>query len=105
MELYIRENSCIIRSRRLLEELYVFIWKNARAEAASGYNDDLIMSFCQGLWVRDTALKLRQAGIEINKAALTGMKSTAAVYTPRDTNNSWKMRTSDGKDEDLSWLV
>lgn len=105
MELYMREKGCIVRSKRLLEELYVFVWKNARPEAASGYNDDLIMSFCQGLWVRDTALKLRQAGIEINRAALAGMKSSAAVYKPTIDKNPWKMGTPDGRDEDISWLV
>ena len=105
MELYIREKSCIIRSRRLLEELYVFIWKNARAEAAHGYNDDLIMSFCQGLWVRDTALKLRQAGIEINRAAVAGMKSTISVYKPTVSKNPWKTDTSHGTSEDLTWLI
>ena len=44
MELYMREKSCIIRSRRLLDELGVFIWRNARAEAQLGYNDDLVMT-------------------------------------------------------------
>ena len=105
MELYIREKGCIIRSKRLLEELYVFIWRNARPEAASGYNDDLIMSFCQGLWVRDTALKLRQAGIEINRAALAGMKSSVSIYKPTMDKNPFKMSTPDGRDEDISWLV
>jgi len=104
MELYMREKSCIIRSKRLLEEMYVFIWRNARPEAASGYNDDLIMSFCQGLWVRDTALKLRQAGIEINRAAMANIQSTA-VYSSRDTNNAWKVPTSHDQIEDITWLL
>lgn len=105
MELYLREKSCIIRSKRLLDELYVFIWKNARAEAASGYNDDLVMSFCQGLWVRDTALKLRQAGIEINRAALANVRSTVSVYRPTLDRNPWKMDTTNGNSEDLGWLI
>lgn len=105
LELYVREKSCIIRSTRLIEELYVFIWKAGRAEAAQGYNDDLIMSFCQGLWVRDTALKLRQAGIEINRAAISNIKSSVSIYNSRETNNSWKMETPNGNNEDISWLV
>ena len=32
-----------------------------------GYNDDLVMSFAIGLWVRDTALRLRTQGVGINK--------------------------------------
>ena len=105
MELYIREKSCIIRSKRLLDELFVFIWRNGRAEAAQGYNDDLVMSFCQGLWVRDTALKLRQAGIDLNRAAVAGMKSTISIYKPRQDNNAFKMQDSKGNDEDISWLL
>jgi hypothetical protein len=103
MELYMREKSCIIRSRRLLDELGVFIWRNARPEAQQGYNDDLVMSWCMALWVRDTALKLRQAGIELTKRALDHAKSTAVYKTSHD-NNSWKMDIK-GKDEDLNWLL
>jgi len=105
LELYMREKSCIIRSRRLLDELYVFIWKNAKAEAASGYNDDLVMCFGQGLWVRDTALKLRQAGIEINKIAVANVKSTISIYKPTVQANPWKMENQKGENEDISWLL
>jgi hypothetical protein len=106
MELYIREKSCIIRSKRLLEELYVFIWRNARAEAASGYNDDLIMSFCEGLWVRDTALKLRQAGIELNRMAVANIKSTVSIYNrPTTQNDPYKMHLPNGNSEDINWLL
>ncbi len=105
MELYVREKSCIIRSRRLLDELLVFIYRGGRPEAAQGYNDDLVMSFCQGLWVRDTALRLRQAGIEINRAAVNNVKSTVSIYKPSNQNRSWKMRSPDGRDEDINWLL
>ena len=104
MELYMREKSCIIRSRRLLDELGVFVWRNARAEAQLGYNDDLVMSWCMGLWVRDTALKLRQAGIELTKRALNHAKSTG-VYKSGQTNDAWKMNTNKGDQEDLNWLL
>ena len=106
MELYMREKSPIVRSKRLMDELTTFVWKNGRGEAASGYNDDLVMSFCIGLWIRDTALKLKQAGIELNKAALSGAKNAAKMYKPtyRD-NNPWKMPSKNGNQEDISWLV
>ena len=63
------------------------------------------MSFAQGLWVRDTALKLRQAGIEINRAAIAGIKSSVSIYTPKPQNNAWKMQDQKGNDEDISWLI
>ena len=105
MELYIRERSCVIRSKRLLEELFVFVWKNSRPEAAIGYNDDLIMSFCSGLWVRDTALRLRQAGIEINKIAINHIKSTNTLYKASENKTSWKMPTVQGNTDDITWLL
>ncbi len=44
-----------IRSKRLLEEMKVFVWKNGRPEAQTGYNDDLVMSFGIGMYLRDTS--------------------------------------------------
>ena len=57
----------MVRSSRLIDELFTFIWSGNRAEAMKGYNDDLTMSFAIGLWVRDTALRLRQEGIDLTK--------------------------------------
>lgn len=106
MELYMREKTPIVRSKRLLDELSTFIWKTGRGEAANGYNDDLVMSFCMGLWVRDTALRLRQAGIEISKAAMGSVKNTAKLYKPSyRSNDPWKVETRNGQQEDLSWLI
>jgi len=106
LELYMREKGCIIRSRRLMDELLVFVWKNARAEAAQGYNDDLVMSWSQGLWVRDTALKLRQAGIELTKMAVNSIKNTISLYSGVNQvkNNPWQQNIN-GTDHDITWLL
>ena len=50
-----------------------FIWRNGRPEAQSGYNDDLVMAFGIAMYIRDTALKFRQRGIDITKQALNNM--------------------------------
>ncbi len=107
MEQYIREGSGTIRSKRLIDELMVFVWKNDKAQAQSGYNDDLILAYCEGLWVRDTALKLRQMGIDINKAAVSNIvrQTPSIVVGGRPENNPWKMDTRQGKQEDLNWLL
>ena len=73
MESYIREGAFIFPSKRLLEELRVFIWHNGKAQAQSGYNDDLVMSAGIGLFLRDTALKYQASGMDITRASLTGM--------------------------------
>ena len=37
----------------------------------SGYNDDLVMSYFMGLWIRETILRLRTEGIELQKKTLS----------------------------------
>ena len=67
---YIGDKGVTIQSKRLIEEMKVFVWKNGRAEAQPGYNDDLVMSFGIAMYMRDTALKFRQHGgaIDLTKS-------------------------------------
>jgi hypothetical protein len=108
MEEYMREKSVIIRSSRLIEELFTFIWKVSRPEAMHGYNDDLVMAFSISLWVRDTALRLRQQGIDLTKNALDGIshQTTAFGFGGNITNDTdpWGMQIG-GEREDLRWLL
>ena len=101
------ENSFTIRSSRMTAELETFIWKNGRPEALSGYNDDLTMALCIGLWVRDTALRLRQEGIELTKIALDKTKYNVVghIFTNNNmTHNPYEMEIG-GKKENISWLL
>jgi hypothetical protein len=105
---YFREKSVIVRSSRLIDELFTFIYMNGRAEAMKGYNDDLVMAFSIGMWVRDTALRLRQEGIDLTKSAVGSITSNTynGIYGGGSTmdDNPWKMRVGD-EFEDLSqWL-
>ena len=106
IETYFREKSPIIKSRRLVDEMYVFIWNGSRAEAQRGYNDDLIMAFGIALWVRDTALRLHQQGMDLSRKALGHLGKSQGVYTnnPKD-NASWDWKTGRGDDEGLKWLL
>jgi len=105
LEEYFREKSVIVHSDRLIDELFVFIWHNNKAEAMQGYNDDLAMSLAIGLWVRDTALRLNAEGIALQKTVLNKMLDYEAVYTTDDNqNDEWVMETGNTK-EDLTWLV
>ena len=71
----------------------------------AGYNDDLVMSIAIGLWVRDTALRLRAEGIALQKNVLNKMLDYEAVYTPSDDKaEGWTMEVGDKK-EDLTWLI
>ena len=70
-----------------------------------GYNDDLVMSLAIGLWVRETALRLRQEGIELTKKSLSYFSSNEGVYSNNtNQNDSWNMNV--GKEtEKLDWLL
>jgi hypothetical protein len=88
--------------------LFTFIWNNGRAEAMRGYNDDLTMSLSIGLWVRDTALRLRQEGIDLTKRALGGI--TTQTYTGLYGGNSmednpWEMDINGQKEDLTKWLL
>jgi len=105
---YFREKSIIIRSSRLIDELFTFIYMNGRAEAMRGYNDDLVMAISIGLWVRDTALRLRQEGIDLTKQAVSGITSNTSqgVYGGNNmmNDNPWKMRVGDDFEDLSQWL-
>ena len=107
LDIYFREKACVVRSTRLVDELFVFVWKGSRPEAQHGYNDDLVMAFSIAMYVRDTALKLRNEGLELNKRALGLMGMGNPVYTnsSTDPNDSWNMDTGKGIKEDLTWLL
>jgi hypothetical protein len=100
-----REKQLILRSKRLMDELQTFIWKEGKAQSANGYNDDLVLALCEGLWVRDTAVRLRQAGIELTKASLNSATNSAKIYSGRAQSDSpWKQNIN-GRSEDLTWLI
>lgn len=107
LEEYVREQSIIIRSSRTIDELFTFIWNNGRAEAMRGYNDDLTMSLAISLWVRDTALRLRQEGVDLTKKAINGISTHtySGVYGGfNDNENPWQMDVGDGTEDLSKWL-
>jgi hypothetical protein len=105
---YIGDKSVIIQSKRLVEEMKVFIWKNGKAEAQSGYNDDLVMSFGTAMYIRDTALKFKSQGVDLARAMLANISNvkpnSQGVYSPNTYNNPYKINYGHG-DEDISWLL
>lgn len=114
LQSYMNDGTCIIRSARLMEELRTFIWVNGRAEAQHNYNDDLSMSWAITMFLRDTSLRFREAGVDMARAALGSMGSTARAASPitpyaynggNGIQNPWQMQDNFGNMEDLSWLI
>ena len=112
LEIHTRERTPIIRSSRLIDELFTFMWvkkdvnQPPRAEARRGYNDDLVISFATGLWVRDTALKLRQKGVDLTRRALTHTTKSQPVFKTGNAQGKqqWSMKTGKGE-ENIDWLL
>ena len=65
-----------INSNRLLSEMKTFIWKSGRPEAMRSYNDDLIMSFAIGCWVRDTVIIEDQKNVEYSKQFVSSISTS-----------------------------
>lgn len=117
VDMYFREKAVEIYSKRTLTELETFIWKNGKAQAMDTYNDDLIMALGIGLWVQDTALRLRQEGIELTRAAIGHINRNAMDQTPvykqkqaQVGREAWQMKTGrqgigQQNIEDLKWLI
>ena len=105
---YISDKGVTIRSKRLIQEMKVFIWKNGRPEAQTGYNDDLVMSFGIGMYVRDTALKFKQKGLDMTKNSLNNMSVNRTPYQGGYGNNPYAKnpyeQTMGDNKEDIRWL-
>ena len=84
------------------------MWKNGKAEAQSGYNDDLVMSFGTAMYIRDTALKYKSQGVDLARAMLSNISNTRpnsqGAYTPNAYNNPYQINYGHGT-EDISWLL
>ena len=107
---YIREKGVTIQSKRLLGEMRVFVWKNGKPQAQDRYNDDLLISCATALYVRDTALRLRQQGMDLARAQLSSFGNlnarNKAIMTNvgNQRNNPYIVDTPHG-DEDIRWLL
>ena len=104
---FVADKAVIIRSKRLLEEMKVFVWKNGRAEAQGGYNDDLVMSFGIGMFLRDTSLKFQQQSLDRARLALSNMKTTQTSfhggYSRNNVPNPYSIDVN-GQKESIGWL-
>lgn len=107
---FLRERGITIRSKRLIHELRTFIWKNGKAQAASGYNDDLVLAYAIALFVRDTALITMQQGQDLIRAQLKSLTKLNTrkeeVYTrhPQNQQNPYEI-TVGNRTEDITWLL
>ena len=109
MEEYTREKMVKLKSTRLIDELFVFIYKNNKTEALEGYNDDLVMSYSILLWIRDTAIRIQSERSELQSSmlgAIGNLNERTPIMTNdnRPKNNPYEIEIK-GEKEDLTWLL
>ena len=106
MEEYTREKMVKIKSTRLIDELFVFIYKNSKTEALDGYNDDLVMSYSILLWIRDTAIRIQSERNEFQSSlvgAIGNINGNNTIMTPSaPKNNPYKVKLNNDEEEDLT---
>jgi len=76
MEEFMRNKLIKINSNRLLSEMKTFIWHSGRPQAMRSYNDDLVMSFAIGCWVRDTVIVESQKNVEYSKQFISSISTS-----------------------------
>lgn len=103
---YFRDKDIKVYSRRLISDLWTWIWQNGRADHIDGYNDDTIIALALGLLVRDTALKIHERGMLLHKKSLENINRVAPVYSSKiQRDDPYAMPIKDGHIEDLRWLI
>ena len=78
-----------------------------------GYNDDLVMSYSIALWIRDTALRLKQERDTMQHALMDSLLASNKGFDSgfskgqmrqSDAGDPWNT-TVKGEQEDLTWLL
>ena len=82
LEEFVRNKLVTVYSKRLFNEMETFIWHNGKPQAMKKYNDDLIMAFAIGCWVKDAVYTTNKRDEEYRKAFLSSMtKSNSKLNT------------------------
>ena len=103
---YFRSQEVIVYSKRLIGELYTFIWLNGYAIHMPGYHDDAIFGMGYALLIRDTALRLKQQGMDLQRRALDRINTAPKIYvSSKRIVDPYELRITSGYSEDLRWLI
>ena len=109
LDAYLKDKAITIQGKRTLEEMKTFIWLNGKPEAQIGYNDDLVISLATACYVRDTALKFAQQGLDITRATVTNWQrdTTPGIFTGgiNKKNTGWTQNLGEQGEQDLTWLL
>jgi hypothetical protein len=108
---YVRNDSITIRSARIITEMMTFIWKNGKAQAQRGKNDDLVIPLAIACWVREAVLMGNHKQGALNSSilgAIATSKKSAKVMIPgmRGYNRSNDMYRESRREFDKNrWVL
>jgi hypothetical protein len=110
LETYSIEQACIYHSERLNAELFVFIWHRGKAQAQQGYNDDLVLPWATGLFIRDTFSKFNKNSLQLTGALINSIGSSISTGLHEREKQSlleknFEMPDGKGGTESLNWLL
>ena len=111
MEEFMRNRLIKINPNRLLSEMKTFIWHHGRPQAMRSYNDDLVMSFAIGCWVRDTVIVESHKNIEYSRQFMTTISTSdtkIATTIPGMTGHKMtteNQRTGEAQDFNQKYLA
>jgi len=113
LEEFIRNKLIKIYSTRIVNEMKTFIWKNGKAQAMKGYNDDLIMALAIGCWVRDTAIQTNSRDLNYQKAFVDSIITSNTTFNTRvkgqqgykDDNIFDKMAEAKNTYDEFMWII
>lgn len=82
LETVIRTKRLKIYSSRIVEEFKTFIWKNSKAQAMKGYNDDLIIAIAIGNSLYEASGVNAWDDKELTMAMIAGMSKNNTTMSP-----------------------
>jgi intein/homing endonuclease len=103
LEIAIRTNIIKIKSKRLINEMKTFIYKNGRPDHMEGYNDDCLMSLGMALWILESSFKKLKKLEKQTKAILSSWqvgsssKKTDDIYNTGFVPKNKKNKSNTGK--------
>jgi hypothetical protein len=103
LEIAVRTNLVKIKSKRVINEMKTFIYKNGRPDHMDGYNDDCLISLGMALWILESSFKKLKKLESQTKAILSAWqvgsanKSTEETYNTGFVAKNQRKKTTTGK--------
>lgn len=81
-ETVLRNGHIITHSKRLYEELKTFMWRNNKAQAQKGYNDDIIMAYAMTFSLFEASGRNLYSDEDMAMGLLAGMSTNTNTLVP-----------------------